>query len=95
MHARQHHATTEVAITRDCSCRPQTADRVSSAHTNLKAYGINRSEYFNSSVSVMARAGALELVHLQSSVVPFRLHASEHQFQVAEEGHDVSVLCDH
>ena len=95
MHARQHHATTEVAITRGSSCRPQTADRVSSADTNLKAYGVNRSEYFNSSVSVMARAGALELVHLQSSVVSFRLHASEHQFQVAEEGHNVSVLCDH
>ena len=34
------------------------ADRVSSADTNLRAYGVNKSEYLSSSESVTARAGA-------------------------------------
>ena len=34
------------------------ADRVSSADTNLKAYGVNNSEYLSSLESVMVRAGA-------------------------------------
>ena len=68
---------------------------MSSADTNLKAYGVNKSEYLSSSGSVTVRVGGGLLVHRQSSVVPFCLHGSEHEFEDAEEGHNVTVLCDH